>query len=41
MTGAEAQAALRSIAFDLIRLEERGQEVLDNLPRSENEAGEP
>jgi hypothetical protein len=33
MTAAEAQAALRAIAFDLVRLEECCQEVLDALPR--------
>lgn len=38
MTATEAQAALRAIAFDLVRLEERCQGVLDSLPRSENEA---
>lgn len=36
---AEAQAALRAIAFDLVRLEERCQEVVDALPRSPDEAG--
>lgn len=38
MTAAEAQAALRAIAFDLVRLEERWQMVLDALPRSDDEA---
>lgn len=38
MTAAEVRAALRSIAFELVRLEERGQEVLDSVPRSEDEA---
>lgn len=38
MTAAETQTALRAIAFDLVRLEERCQTVLDALPRSENQA---
>lgn len=37
MTAAQAQVALRAIAFDFVRLEERCQEVLDSLPWSENE----
>lgn len=35
---AEAQAALRSVAFDLVRLEERCREILDSLPRSPDKA---
>jgi hypothetical protein len=37
MSSAEAQAELRGVAFDLVRLEERCQEVLSSLPRSEDE----
>jgi hypothetical protein len=37
VTATQAQAALRAIAFDLVRLEERCQDVLDSQPRSENE----
>ncbi|HSL84516.1 MAG TPA: hypothetical protein VLF66_17215 [Thermoanaerobaculia bacterium] len=37
MSAAEAQAALRAIAFDPFRIEERCQEVLDSLLRSEDE----
>lgn len=35
---AEAQAELRAIAFEMVRLEERCQEVSDTLPWPDNEA---
>lgn len=36
MTAAEAQAAPRSIAFELVRVEERRREILASLHRSPN-----
>ena len=37
MAASEVQAGLRAGAFELVRIEKRGQGVLDSLPRSEDE----